>query len=47
MEKLLKKSMIVYIITEKGREALHHIFTWIKDIQKYKGVGLLWKEAKL
>ena len=41
------ESQIVYAITEKGREALHQIFTWIKDIQKYKGVGLLWKEAKL
>ena len=41
------ESQIVYIITEKGREALHHIFTWIRDIQTYKDNGLLWKEDKL
>ena len=36
------ESQIVYAITEKGREALHQIFTWIRDIQTYKDVGLLW-----
>ena len=41
------ESQIVYVITEKGREALHHIFTWIRDIQTYKDNGLLWKEDKL
>ena len=41
------ESQIVYIITEKGREALRQIFTWIKDIQTYKDSGLIWKEAKL
>ena len=41
------ESQIVYVITEKGSEALHQIFTWIKDIQKYKDMGLLWKEDKL
>ena len=46
-EDLHDDSQIVYVITEKGREALHQIFTWIKDIQKYKNVGLLWKEDKL
>ena len=38
---------LVYVITEKGREALQQIFTWFKVIQKYKDSGLLWKEAKL
>ena len=45
--KIPDDSQIVYIITEKGREALHHIFTWIRDIQTYKDNGLLWKEDKL
>ena len=36
------ESQIIYVITEKGREALRQIFTWIKDIQKYKDMGLLW-----
>ena len=40
------ESQIIYVITEKGREALHQIFTWIKDIQTYKDSGLIWKEAK-
>ena len=40
------ESQIVYVITEKGREALQQIFIWIKDIQKYKDMGLLWKEAE-
>lgn len=44
--KIPDDSQIVYIITEKGREALQQIFIWIKDIQKYKDMGLLWKEAK-
>ena len=41
------ESQIVYAITEKGREALRQIFTWVKDIQTYKDMGLIWKEAKL
>ena len=36
------ESQIVYVITEKGRQALQQLFTWIKDIQKYKDMGLLW-----
>ena len=45
--RIFDESQIVYTITEKGREALHHIFTWIRDIQTYKDNGLLWKEDKL
>ena len=37
------ESQIVYVITEKGREALQQIFIWIKDIQKYKDMGLIWR----
>lgn len=37
------ESQIVYVITEKGREALQQIFAWIKDIQKYKDLGLMWR----
>ena len=44
--RIFDESQIVYVITEKGREALHQIFTWIKDIQTYKDSGLIWKEAK-
>ena len=38
------ESQIVYVITEKGREALQQIFIWIKDIQKYKDIGLIWRD---
>ena len=38
------ESQIVYIITEKGREALQQLFTWIADIQKYKDIGLIWRD---
>jgi DNA-binding MarR family transcriptional regulator len=42
--KIPDDSQIVYIITEKGREALQQIFTWIADIQKYKDIGLIWRD---
>ena len=38
------ESQIVYAITEKGREALRQIFAWVRDIQKYKDMGILWRD---
>jgi DNA-binding MarR family transcriptional regulator len=38
------ESQIVYVITEKGREALRQIFAWVRDIQKYKDMGILWRD---
>ena len=46
-EEILIAVFDLYYITEKGREALQQIFTWVRDIQKYKDMGLMWKEAKL